>query len=271
MEKTLTIATCQHAVSPNVGKNLKAIKKQVKIAYERGADIVHFSECNLSSYAGIDFKKYDPEREQQIENGIAEICKLAGKFKIWIIFGTHFFKNGAKKPFNSLFVVNNTGDIEIRYDKRLLSEFDLDWYKAGSEPGIFHINGVDCGLLICHEWRYPELYREYHHLGVELVFESWYDGNYSDEDYENQGKNLGEVIPGFVRGNAANNKLWISGANTSKKESSFPAFVTQPDGGIFGKLKRNVPGVLISKIDYEQKFSDLSGHLRSKVRGMIKY
>jgi predicted amidohydrolase len=172
------------------------------------------------------------------------------------------------KPFNCLFVINDSGEIEHRYDKQLLSGFDLDYYSAGKEPGVFELKGIKCGLLICHEWRYPELYRQYYKLGVQILFQSWYDGNYSEEEYLDEGKNLGEVIPGFVRGNAANNKLWISAANTSKKQSSFPAFVVQPDGLVLGKLKRNVSGVLISEINFDQEYSDLSSHFRDEVIGM---
>jgi predicted amidohydrolase len=268
MSKKLKIATSQFAVDSNIPKNLANIKKQIKIAADKGANLIHFSECSLSAYAGIDFEKYTSESNQQILNGIAEICQLAQQYNIWVIFGTHLFEAKMEKPYNSLFVVTNRGEIEKRYDKRLLAGFDMDWYTAGNEPGIFNINGVKCGLLICHEWRYPELYREYYKLGVDLLFQSWYDGNYSEKEYQEDGKNLGEVIPGFVRGNAANNKLWISASNTSKKQSGFPAFVVQPDGGVLGKLKRNISGVLISEIDFDVEYIDLSSHLRDKVIGM---
>ena len=271
MRNKLKIATSQFAVAADVKKNLLFIKKQIKKAAKQNASVIHFSECCLSGYGGFDFDEYLPETENQIKSGISDIQKLAKKHRIWVIFGTHFFEGKQDKPFNSLIVINSEGKIEIRYDKRLLAEFDLDWYSAGTKPGIFEINGIKCGLLICHEWRYPELYRQYYHLGVELLFQSWYDGNYSEEEYETEGKNLGEVIPGFVRGNAANNKLWVSGANTSKKQSSFPAFVCQPDGGMFGKLKRNVSGVLISEIDFDLEFMDLSSHLRDEVSRMKLY
>lgn len=268
MSRKLILATSQFAIDSNIKKNLTNIKKQIKIASEKGAEIIHFPECSLSAYAGIDFEKFTPEANQQILSGISKICQLAQDYNIWVIFGTHLFEGKMKKPFNSLLVVNNNGEIEKRYDKRLLSGFDLDWYTAGDDPEIFTINGIKCGLLICHEWRYPELYREYYKLGVDLLFQSWYDGNYSEKDYQQEGKNLGEVIPGFVRGNAANNKLWISSSNTSKKQSSFPAFVAQPDGGILKKLKRNIAGVLISEIDFDVEYIDLSSHLRDKVIGM---
>lgn len=268
MARIIKVATCQFAVGADIRKNFSAIKKQVKTAAQNNADIVHFSECCLSGYGGFDFEKYLPETEKQIQKSISEIQKQAKTHKIWVIFGTYYFERKSNKPFNSLFVIDNNGKIKHRYNKRLLSEFDMDWYTAGKEPGVFEINGIKCGLLICHEWRYPELYRQYYHLGVELLFQSWYDGNYNEEEYQSEGKNLGEVIPGFVRGNAANNKLWISAANTSKKQSSFPAFVCRPDGSILNKLKRNVTGVLLSKIDINQKFIDLSSHLRDRLSKM---
>ncbi len=267
MSRVLKIATSQFAVNSNINKNLAAIKNQIKIAAKSRADIIHFCECSLSAYAGIDFQKYTAAATTQIQTGIAKICELAQLHSIWVVFGTHLFEGNMKKPFNCLFVINNKGEIETRYDKRLLSKFDLDWYSEGTEPGVFEINGISCGLLICHEWRYPELYRQYYKRGVQLLFQSWYDGNYTEEEYQSEGKNLGEVIPGFVRGNAANNKLWISASNTSKKQQGFSAFVCQPDGGILRKLKRNTTGVLISQIDFEVEYMDLSSHLRDEVIG----
>ena len=268
MSRKLVLATSQFAVDSNIEKNLANIKKQIKIASGKGVDIIHFPECCLSAYAGIDFHQFTTEANEKIQAGIAKICELPQCHNIWVIFGTHLFERDTQKPYNSLFVINNSGKIEKRYDKRLLSGFDKKWYKEGEEPGIFSIYGVKCGLLICHEWRYPELYRQCYKLGVDLLFQSWYDGNYSEKEYQEDGKNLGEVIPGFVRGNAANNKLWISASNTSKKQSGFSAFVAQPDGGVLGKLKRNTSGVLISEIDFDVEYLDLSSHLRDKVIGM---
>lgn len=268
MQGKLKVATSQFAVDSNIDKNLAIMKKQIKLAAEKGADMIHFCECSLSSYAGIDFPEFTNEANNKIQNGVAKICELAQLHNIWVIFGTHLFEGEMEKPFNSLFVINNNGEIEARYDKRLLAGFDMDWYSAGKEPGVFTLKGVKCGLLICHEWRYPELYRQYYKLGVELLFQSWYDGNLTEEEYKNEGKNLGEVIPGFVRGNAANNKLWVSGANTCKKQQSFPAFVTHPDGVVSGKLKRNTTGILISEIDFDKQYIDLSSHLRDEVSSM---
>ncbi len=225
----LTIATCQHPVGADIESNLTAIVKLIRSAKSQGAEMAHFSECNLTGYAGLDFKEIN---------------------------------------------LNDSGQIQDRYDKRLLAgtgvELEHLHYAAGKRPVVFNIKGVNCGLLICHEWRYPELYRDYKQLKTDLFFQSWYDGNLSAAGYRSEGKELGELITGTVRGNAANNYLWISGSNTCKRESCFPCFVVQPDGKVSGKLSRNRSGVLISKIDLGKSFADPSGHLRDSLKDWLK-
>lgn len=55
MPRELIVATCQHPVCADIKKNLSYVKRFIKKASKKGADIVHFSECNLSGYAGEDF------------------------------------------------------------------------------------------------------------------------------------------------------------------------------------------------------------------------
>jgi predicted amidohydrolase len=173
-----------------------------------------------------------------------------------------------EKPFNCLWLIDPKGEIRERYDKRFLTgNFDEEehyHYSAGMERVIFELGGISCGLLICHEWRYPELYRDYKKAGVQLIFQSWYDGGLSPSDYTNEGEELGSLITGYVRGNAANNYLWISASNTCRPESSFPAFVARPDGRIINKLKRNITGLMISEIHPDQDFTDPSGPWRDR-------
>jgi hypothetical protein len=45
-------------------------------------------------------------------------------------------------------------------------------------------------------------------------------------------------------------------SNTSAKESCWPSFFMRPDGVVTGKLRRNVPGVLISDVDPRKKYYD---------------
>src|SRR2546430_10468768 len=53
--KRLRVATCQFSVEPKIAHNRKYVLAQIDQAADGGADVVHFSECALSGYAGIDF------------------------------------------------------------------------------------------------------------------------------------------------------------------------------------------------------------------------
>jgi len=265
-KRKLSIATCQHDVCGNISINLNSILKQIQIAKSKHADIVHFSECNLTGYGGMDISEIKRIDFGEIQDALQQIRQLAGTLEIKVIVGSHHYDTDDCKPKNSLILINEQGKIEARYDKRILTGTDctLDHlhYSHGKKPIIFMINGIRCGMLICHEWRYPELYREYKKLGVEVIFQSWYDGGLSSADYRFKGKAEGELILGSVRGYASNNYVWISGSNTSKQQSCFPSFLVQPDGVLYKKLARNKPSVLISSINLNQKFADPSFYSR---------
>ena len=166
-------------------------------------------------------------------------------------------------------LLDETGDIAARYDKRILAgtngTLDHLHYSHGEKPVLVMLNGVQCGLLICHEWRYPELYRQYKRMGAQVIFHSWYDGGLTKEEFQIKGRDEGELIVGAVRGYAANNYLWISGSNTSNRQNCFPSFTVRPDGVIHSKYVRNRSGVLISEIDLGLTYNDPSFYGRQQL------
>jgi predicted amidohydrolase len=269
MEQSLTIATCQHAMSTDIRKNLTVILDQIRKAAAGKADIVHFSECNLSGYAGHQFNSVQEQDNPVLQESIEKVMKLAGELHIAVILGSHHFEKDLALPYNSLYLINRKGVIEDRYDKRFLTgpmgKEETRHYSPGHRPVLFRIKGMKCGLLICHEWRYPELYRQYSRMEARVIFQSFYDGNLSLEAFRHEGKELGELITGAVRGYAANNHLWISASNTSTRESSYPAFVAQPDGKIFQRLPRNRAGIIFTQITPVMEFADPSSHNRDRV------
>ncbi len=265
---TLKIAVCQHSLSGNISKNLAISIKQIKIAAAKRADVILFPECNLSGYAGVEFTEYLESRWIEQNEALDKIARIAAKLRVWIIVGGYWFSNNSELPLNSLFVIDAEGNMKCRYDKRLLtsgdSGDDVDYFSPGSDPVIFSINGIRCGSLICHEWRYPELYREYKSMGVDLIFQSWYDANVDPEVYQKEGRDHGSLIMGAVRSNAANNYLWICGSNACNRESSMGSFLVQPDGIVKKKLARNKTGILLTEVDTSGKFIDPSKHNREK-------
>ena len=268
MKPELTIATCQFPVSGDIKRNASYILRQMAEAKERGADISHFPESSLSGYAGTDFKQYKSRDEVLRLDSLEKIIQLSAELKIWTLVGSHHFSGKNKLPYNCLWLIDNSGKIINRYDKRFCTgnkgELEHSYYKPGKKVVQFKVKGFTCGVLICHEWRYPELYREQKQLGTRILFQSWYDGNLSAKEYKKEGRELGSLITGAVRGNAANNYLWVSASNTSARESCFPSFVARPDGKILHRLKRNVTGILISNIDSNTRYADPSGPWRNR-------
>jgi len=264
----ITIASCQFEVSNNVLQNHSSIQELIKEAHIQNADVAHFPECCLTGYGGIQLKSIKLEGFELVLSSIEEIKKMAARLGIHVILGTHYFIEGCSKPRNSLLVINDRGEQQERYDKRILAgtyhTMDHLYYSAGEEAIIFELKGFKCGLVICHEWRYPELYREYKKLGAELIFHSWFDGGLTNDEYQEYGKAEGELIMGAVKGYAANNYLWVSGSNISSKQSCFSNFVAQPDGQLLNQSPRNVQHVLVTEIDLGQKFNDPSFHGRKR-------
>jgi predicted amidohydrolase len=272
----LTVATCQFPISSDIRCNLGYVSRQIRVANDRGADVAHFPEACLSGYAGTDFASHDGFDWVLLRECTQEVLDLARELCIWIVLGSAHRLRVPHKPHNSLYVIDDHGEIVDRYDKmfcagdRSEETGDLAHYSPGNHFSVFTIEGVRCGTLICHDYRYPELYREYKRRGVQLIFHSYHAGNIPPERFramreavgaELQGLNPGATIPGITMpatmvAEAANNHVWISCPNSSARESCWPTFFVRPDGIVAGRLRRHAAGVLVSEVDTDAEIYD---------------
>jgi deaminated glutathione amidase len=272
----LRVATCQFPISADISSNARYVARQLRSAHESGAQIAHFPECALSGYAGSDFSNYRKFDWAALREATDHVLESARSLKLWLVLGSSHPLTGRNKPHNSLYLVNPAGTLVDRYDKRFCSGDhagtvgDLAHYTPGDHGMVFEVGGVRCGALICYEYRFPELYREYQRAGVQLVFHSYHAGHANPRRWAlmkkqagteahklNPGSTLPEItMPAAMHAAAANNYIWISCSNTSAKESCWPSFFVRPDGVVTGKLRRNVPGVLISDVDPRKKYYD---------------
>jgi predicted amidohydrolase len=279
----ISVATCQFPVSADIRANYEHVASQVRRAKHQGADVVHFPECALSGYADTDVESYADFDWDLIEGCARETLRLAEQLRIWIVLGTAHRLTGKHKPHNSLYIIDDKGQLVDRYDKRFCAgDSDLTGELANYTPGahscVFTINGVRCGALVCHEYRYPELYRAYKREGVQLVFHSFHAGGNTARAYKeiqrqvgarfarmSGGSTLSEItVPATMKSYAANNALWISCPNSSRRESCWGAFCVRPDGVVVGRLRRNVEGVLVTTIDTDERFYDSTAPWRER-------
>jgi predicted amidohydrolase len=255
---TLTVATCQFPVSADANANRTWITKLMRKAKRDGADVVHFCEGALSGYAPADLSNYDGYDWATLEANARQAFALAGELGVWLVVGSAHRLSGDHLPHNSVYVVNDRGELVDRYDKR----FCEPGYTPGDHATAFEINGIRCATLVCLEFRYPELYRDYKRRGVDVVFHSFHAGNVTDERVAESADAIGPanlplnaptypgtLMPSSMTAAAGANHVWISAANTSAPYSCWGAFFVRADGITTGRLARHRAGVLVSTVD----------------------
>ena len=116
--KKIRAATCQFSVEADIQHNLKWILKQINQAADQKADVVHFSECALSGYAGVDIPGIASLDWQELVHATHEVMNAARINKTWVLLGSTHRLQGRHKPHNCVYVINPKGRIVSRYDKR---------------------------------------------------------------------------------------------------------------------------------------------------------
>jgi predicted amidohydrolase len=247
----LSVATCQFPVSGDISENGRWIRKQIRQAHEMEADIPHFPEAALSGYAGVDHGNLDGFDWEMQRRELEAILDLARSLRVWVILGAAHRLNEGHKPHNSLYVIDDKGAVVDRYDKRFCTSGDLRHYSPGDQFVTFDIHGVRCGLLICYDVRFPELYRQYHVLGARLVLQSFYNAR------QKPGSIHPKIMPPTVQARAATNDMFISISNSCAPHSWQSIFVT-PDGLISDELLLDEAGVMVNLVDTEKSYYDAS-------------
>ena len=266
----LKIATCQFPIDSSPIKNARTVEGQIESAKHQGAHVAHFPEGSLSGYVGRELKSNREIDWERLIPATERVMECAKRNRIWVIVGSAHRLSGDHKPHNSLYIIDDSGTLVDRYDKRFCTgssenSGDLKHYTPGDHLTVFTIRGLTCGAQICHDFRYQELYREYKREGVVLMFHSYHNGNTTKDTLDRSGNIWGVIVPPTMQTYAANNYMWISANNTSRRESSWPSFFVLPDGVISGRLQRNRAGILISEIDTQMKYYDASVAWRERV------
>lgn len=282
----LRIASCQFPVSADIAANLRYIKRQMSLASQRGARVAHFPEAALSGYAGTDFATFAGFGWDQLQAATADVMRQASRLGIWVITGSAHRLSGGQKPHNSLYVISDGGRITERYDKRFCSgdpdcrSGDLAHYSPGTHFSGWAIDGVRCGALICHDYRYPGAvpraqqarypghvpflsrrpgqpstpgcHRAGHRAAVPAVQpgrDAQLPGHHHAGRHDHRGGLQPHVdqLPEFVRPGKLLASLFV-----------------RADGITTGRLRRNTPGVLISVADTSAELYDSTAAWRQR-------
>lgn len=275
MLQTLKIATGQFPIDANVARNLAFVQRQMQEASRRGAHVVHFAETALSGYAGVEWPTLKNFPWENLESALREIMALARKLRLWVVLGS-MHRLARHKPHNCVYVIDDRGRIADRYDKlfctgdRRGTKSDLRHYTPGDHFVTFTVRGWKCGVLVCHDFRYPELARHYARLGARVLFYSFHNGHLTAGKMRDKGRRFAALVPATMQAYASVNHQWISAANTSRRHSAWGSFTVQPDGMIAGRLRRGQPAVLVTRCADPAGFDDAARSWRDRaLRGIF--
>jgi len=241
------ITGSENPSAENIRANAQAIRKQMHAASKAGVRLIQFHEGAFSSYPSkrlmsstgpdtLGEADWSKVAWDVLEEELLSVRSLAKELKLWLVVGSVHRFSGKHRPYNSLYIISDNGEIVERYDKRLISNTEVSYmYTPGKKPVTFTIDGWTFGCVICIEINYPELFMQYEQLNVDCVLFSTYS-----ED------------PMFgieAQGHAASNSYWVTFSPPVQGAKAVPAGVIAPNGQWIDQAKNDKPQIVVVDLD----------------------
>lgn len=172
----------------------------IRHAAASGAVLICFPEQFATGWDPLSCKNI-----QDINGSIiSSLRELAQKNQISIVGS--FRENDGPLPKNTSVAIGADGRVLARYSKiHLFSPGkEQEGFTPGNELGLFPLGPLTCGLAICYDLRFPELFRLYARKGAQVVF--------VPAAWPAQRARHWEL---FITARAAENQMYLVGVNTT--------------------------------------------------------
>ncbi len=250
--KTLKTAVIQLRATDNKAENIERAVFLVQQAIRRQAEFILLPEIFVfrGRWTGLDIEEI---AEEIPGASITPLMALARRHKVFILAGSIFEKSKtAKKVYNTSVLINNRGDIVCKYRKRHLFDANVggkrirefDQFVAGTKSAMARIKGFAAGLSICFDLRFPELYREYAFLGVQVLC--------VPSAFTHQtGKAHWEIL---LRARAVENLCYVLAPNQTGKDSRGircygHSMIVDPWGKILARASADKEEIIFANLD----------------------
>jgi omega-amidase len=203
MNPDLSVRVCSAQISSiweNPEKTLKKAEGFITHAATCGAKLICFPEQFATGWDPLSGKNV-----QAFNGSIITRLQACAKTNRIAVIGT-LREAASPYPKNTAVAIGNNGGILSTYSKiHLFSPAKEEGhYIPGSDLGIFSLGSLTCGLAICYDLRFPELFRIYAQKGVQVVFvpAAWPASRIRHWEL-------------FVQARAAENQIYVIGVNTT--------------------------------------------------------
>ncbi len=139
--------------------NVAKIKKYIRLAKKKKADIICFSEScvHKNNFLSFDHKLIKEIREECKENSI------------WCILDDDMTIKG--KVYNTAILIDRNGKIAGEYRKiNIMGEGYDSPILAGKKVKVFDTDFAKIGIAICWDLAFPKLFRKMKQNGAEIIF-----------------------------------------------------------------------------------------------------
>jgi omega-amidase len=199
--KTVRICSAQiSGIWEDPQKTLEKTGVFIHHAAASGADLICFPEQFATGWdprSGKNIQEMDglivtSLREMAKENAIA----ILGSFR----------ERHDPLPKNTAVAIGSNGRILGTYAKMHLFSHgeEHEGFKPGTELGIFTVGKLRCGIAICYDLRFPDLFRIYAQNGIQAVFVPAAWPRVRIRHWEI-----------FIQARALENQLYVTGINTT--------------------------------------------------------
>jgi predicted amidohydrolase len=246
----LRIGLAQCRQTGDIEENAQTVLRFLKMAAERGVQILCFPEAQTVGYRA-DIARADApvpvERLEELHNEVAHLCRA---LNLACILGTETPLEAdpeVGKPYNSALVIDENGEILGVHHKTRLTPLDAMAYTPGDSFHTFELHGVRVGVVICFEaFRFAETTAACVGDGARLVF----------HPQNNTTRPNAWKVPihhAMMMTRAAENTIWFASCNACLvPHQNCESRVIAPDGRVHARADMGQEQLLVSDIEIER-------------------
>lgn len=170
-EKIKISALQMSSVIGNSDKNRDKVAKIVSEELRTGTDFLVLPEVWTVGWSCDDFTA----AAEDVENSesVKLLSEIAKEYNVNIVGGSFIEKASDGNLYNTCPVINRKGQLIAKYSKNHLYSYcgcsEGTYITVGQSPVMVNIEGVNIGLTICYDIRFPEIFRAYRVAGVDLL------------------------------------------------------------------------------------------------------
>jgi omega-amidase len=251
MENPSGVRICSAQISSiweNPEKTLDKAHVFIRHAADSGASLICFPEQFATGW--------DPESDEHLEDIHGQIVSTLRDFAKDNAIGIlgSFREKSSPLPKNTAVAIGKDGRILTIYAKTHLFSpgNESDSFQPGTDLGIFSINSLVCGIAICYDLRFPDLFRIYAEKGVQAVMvpAAWPSKRVRHWEL-------------FLTARAAENQMYVAGINTTGR--------TPVDTYPGASMTADPQGMVISRANEAEQliFSDLDPSIVERARRLF--